>query len=241
MKNCSACHLLVRLLPLICCLLPACQQKMAVQPSSRPDEPSSLFVDGRASRPVVPGTVARGNLRTDLHFFTGKRRRETNDGVGPATLFGAGSHVLNGLALAALERTKYLEESNYVDTFPFPITREVLEHGRNRYMIYCIVCHDALGTGHGKIVERGYTQPPSYHIERLRNVAVGHFFDVITNGYGSMPDYKQQIPPRDRWAIASYIRALQLSQHFPAKELPPDMQEERRKADKAKAAEEGAQ
>ncbi len=93
-------------------------------------------------------------------------------------------------------------------------------------MIYCIVCHDARGTGRGKIVERGYTQPPSYHIERLRTVAVGHFFDVITNGYGSMPDYKQQIPPRDRWAIAAYIRALQLSQHFPKDQLPADLREE---------------
>ena len=108
-----------------------------------------------------------------------------------------------------------MEDRTYVDTFPFPVTREVLEHGRERYMIYCVVCHDPLGTGRGKIVERGYTQPPSYHIERLRNVAVGHFFEVITNGYGSMPDYKQQVPPRDRWAIAAYIRALQLSQHFP--------------------------
>jgi mono/diheme cytochrome c family protein len=110
------------------------------------------------------------------------------------------------------------------------VTREVLEHGRERYMIYCVVCHNARGTGHGKIVERGYTQPPSYHIDRLRNVAVGHFFDVITNGYGSMPEYKQQVPPRDRWAIAAYIRALQLSQHFPENQLPANMREERRQA-----------
>jgi hypothetical protein len=93
-------------------------------------------------------------------------------------------------------------------------------------MIYCVVCHDPLGTGRGKIVERGYTQPPSYHIERLRKAPVGRFFDVMTNGYGSMPDYKQQIPPWDRWAIAAYVRALQLSQHFPAKDLPPDMRKE---------------
>ena len=100
-------------------------------------------------------------------------------------------------------------------------------------MIYCVVCHDPLGMGRGKIVERGYTQPPSYHIERLRNVAVGHFFEVITNGYGSMPDYKQQIPPRDRWAIAAYIRALQLSQHFPARDVPADLLAEQGKQDQA--------
>ena len=111
------------------------------------------------------------------------------------------------------------------------MTREMLRrHGRNRYMIFCVVCHDSLGTGHGKIVERGYTQPPSYHIERLRQVAVGHFFDVITNGYGSMPSYKQQVPPRDRWAIAGYIRALQLSQHFPVKDLTVTLKDEWNKA-----------
>src|SRR5207244_4500643 len=98
--------------------------------------------------------------------------------------------------------------------------------GRTRYMIYCAVCHDPLGTGRGKIVERGYTQPPSYHIDRLRSVPVGHLFDVITNGYGSMPDYKQQISPHDRWAIVAYLRALQLSQHFPENALTEDMRAE---------------
>jgi mono/diheme cytochrome c family protein len=133
-------------------------------------------------------------------------------------LVGAGGRgILGALAASAVE------ETNYVDTFPFPITRDVLQQGYDRYMIYCVVCHDPLGTGHGKIVERGYTPPPSYHIDRLRQVPVGHFFDVITNGYGSMPDYRQQVPPRDRWAIAAYIRALQWGQHFPAKELTPEM------------------
>jgi mono/diheme cytochrome c family protein len=113
-----------------------------------------------------------------------------------------------------------------VDTFPFPVTRAVLQHGQDRYLIYCVVCHDPLGDGRGKIVERGYTPPPSYHIDRLRRAPVGHFFDVMTNGYGSMPDYKQQIPPRDRWAIAAYVRALQLSQHFPERDLSPEMRGE---------------
>src|SRR5262249_19328016 len=118
------------------------------------------------------------------------------------------------------------EEGNHVETFPFPITQAVLRHGQDRYMIYCVVCHDPLGTGRGKIVERGYTQPPSYHIERLRRAPVGRFFDVMTNGNGSMPDYKQQVPPGDRWAIAAYIRALQLSQHFPAKDLTDNLRAE---------------
>jgi mono/diheme cytochrome c family protein len=217
MKNCR----IVILLPLAVCLLPACQQQMAVQPSYHPDEASSFFADGRAARPVVAGTVARGHLRTDLHLFAGKRSQVHGEWTLPATLIGAtGPNILS--ALARIDA----EQSNDVDTFPFPITREVLQHGQNRYMIYCVVCHDPLGTGAGKIVERGYTRPPSYHIDRLRQAPVGHFYNVITNGYGSMPDYKQQIPPRDRWAIAAYIRALQLSQHFPAKELTPEMREE---------------
>ena len=119
-----------------------------------------------------------------------------------------------------------LDESQFVDTFPFPVTLEVLEHGRDRYMIYCVVCHDPLGTGRGKIVERGYTPPPSYHIPRLRSVPVGHLFAVISEGYGSMPSYAGQISPRDRWAIVAYVRALQLSQHFPADQLTPEMKKE---------------
>jgi hypothetical protein len=209
------------LVPLAVCLLPACQQQMAVQPSYRPDEASTFFPDGRAARPVVAGTVARGHLRTDLHLFAGKRRQTNREWALPAALIGAtGSNILS--ALARIDT----EENNDVDSFPFPITYEVLKHGQDRYMIYCVVCHDPLGTGNGKIVERGYTRPPSYHIDRLREAPVGHFFDVMTNGYGSMPDYRQQIPPRDRWAIAAYIRALQLSQHFPVDQLPADMREE---------------
>ena len=190
---------------------------MASQPSYRPDEPSSFFADGRAARPLLPGTVARGHLRTDTHLVTGKRR-PAKDVTDVASVIGGGQRGLLGALAAAA-----VEEGNDIDTFAFPITREVLEHGQNRYMIYCVVCHDPLGSGRGKIVERGYTPPPSFHIDRLRQVAVGHFFGVISNGYGSMPDYRQQVPPRDRWAIAAYIRALQLSQHFPAKDLTPDM------------------
>jgi mono/diheme cytochrome c family protein len=165
--------------------------------------------------------VARGHLRTDQHLFAGTRSQVHGEWTLPAALIGAtGPNILS--ALARMD----VEQNNEVDTFPFPITRDVLQHGQNRYMIYCVVCHDPLGTGAGKIVERGYTRPPSYHIDRLRQAPVGHFYNVMTNGYGSMPDYKQQIPPRDRWAIAAYIRALQLSQHFPARELTPEMREQ---------------
>ena len=214
-------RLAFRLVPLALCLLPACQQKMAVQPSHRPDEPSSFFPDGRANRPVVAGTVARGHLRTDLALFTGRRdRRVRNWGLPGVEAARHKGKDRSAEAMAALDA------ANHVDTFPFPITAAVLEHGRNRYTIYCVVCHDPLGTGRGKIVERGYTQPPSYHIDRLRKAPVGHFFDVMTNGYGSMPDYKQQVPVRDRWAIVAYIRALQLSQHFPEDRLTDEMRQQ---------------
>jgi mono/diheme cytochrome c family protein len=210
-----------RLWPLLFLLLPACQQKMAVQPSYRPDEESTFFRDGRVAQPPVPGTVARGYLRTDLHLYSGLRSEAGRDEALAAGLVGvAGANPL----AAAVSST--VPETDPVDTFPFPITEEVLRHGQNRYMIYCIVCHDPLGTGHGKIVERGYTPPPSYHIERLRKVPVGHLYDVMTRGYGSMPSYRAQIPPRDRWAIAAYVRALQHSQHFPEKKLTEAMRHE---------------
>jgi hypothetical protein len=108
----------------------------------------------------------------------------------------------------------------YADVFPFPVTREVLERGHERYDIFCAVCHDRVGTGNGMIVRRGFSHPPSYHTERLRDAPVGHFFDVITNGYGAMYSYNDRIPVNDRWAIIAYIRALQFSQHAALTDLP---------------------
>ena len=106
-----------------------------------------------------------------------------------------------------------------VKELPFPATREVLDRGQQRYDIFCAPCHDRTGGGNGMIVQRGYRQPPSMHIDRLRNVENGHFFDVMTNGFGAMPDYKAQISARDRWNIVAYIRALQLSQHAAAADV----------------------
>lgn len=206
-----------------CLLTAACQQQMAVQPSTRPDEGSTFFADGRGNRPLVEGTVARGHLRADLHLYTGRKSGAPPQGVRAAGVLGLGQDPITLAMGAAAARQERYED--YVDEFPFPITRKVMQHGQDRFMIFCVVCHDPLGTGRGKIVERGYTQPPSFHIERLRRAPVGHFYDVITNGYGSMPEYKQQVPPRDRWAIVAYIRALQLSQHYPAGELAADMRQ----------------
>lgn len=103
---------------------------------------------------------------------------------------------------------------------PFPVNKAVLERGRERFNIFCAPCHARTGDGNGMVVQRGYRRPPSYHIDRLRTAPLGHFFEVITNGFGAMPDYSAQIEPRDRWAISAYIRVLQLSQYAPAQLLP---------------------
>lgn len=110
------------------------------------------------------------------------------------------------------------------DVMPFPVTADVLARGQERYNIYCSPCHSELGDGRGMIVQRGLRPPPSYHTDRLRKAPIGHFFDVITNGFGAMPDYSAQIPVADRWAIAAYIRALQLSQDAQPGDLPAGAQ-----------------
>jgi mono/diheme cytochrome c family protein len=158
---------------------------MQDQPRFKPLQQSDFYADLRSSRPLVPGTVARGHLRSDSYFYTG---------------------LMNG---------------NPGDAMPFPVTKEVLERGRERYNIYCAPCHSRTGDGNGMIVQRGYRRPPSYHIERLQKAPLGHLYDVITNGYGAMPDYSEQISPQDRWTIVAYIRALQLSQSAPAGAIPP--------------------
>jgi mono/diheme cytochrome c family protein len=156
--------------------LTGCRLDMQVQPYYRPLSESKFFADKRSARPIIEGTVARGELDADTYFYTGK--------IGSV----AGDYM------------------------PFPVTAEVLARGQQRYNIYCSPCHSEVGDGNGMVVQRGYQHPPSYTTERLLKAPIGHFFDVITNGYGRMPDYAAQVEPKDRWAIAAYIRALQLSQ-----------------------------
>jgi mono/diheme cytochrome c family protein len=105
---------------------------------------------------------------------------------------------------------------------PLKLTPELLQRGRERFDIYCAVCHGVTGAGDGEVVRRGFPAPPSYHSNRLRNAPLGHFYDVITNGYGVMYSYASRIEPQDRWAIAAYIRALQLSQHANPEDVPPN-------------------
>jgi mono/diheme cytochrome c family protein len=109
---------------------------------------------------------------------------------------------------------------NFVDAFPFPIDSQGLARGRERYNIYCTVCHGLGGRGDGKVVQRGYRQPPSLHLDRLRQEPAGYFYDVISNGFGAMPDYAAQIAVPDRWKIVAYVRALQLAENVNVSEIP---------------------
>lgn len=105
--------------------------------------------------------------------------------------------------------------------FPFAVDARVMARGQDRFNVYCSPCHGRTGSGDGMIVRRGYRRPPSLHAERLRASSVGHYVDVMTNGFGAMPDYAAQVRAEDRWAIAAYIRALQLSEHATLDDVPP--------------------
>ncbi len=166
-------------------LLAGCRQDMHDAPRLEPLEKSDFWGDERGSRPLVEGTVARGQLHDDDEMYTGK--------VGTA----------------------------FTTNFPMPVTKQVVERGQSRFQIYCTPCHGALGKGDGMVVRRGYRQPPSFHDARLQQQPAGYFYDVITNGFGAMPDYRAQIPEAsDRWAIVAYVRALQLSQNATLADVP---------------------
>jgi mono/diheme cytochrome c family protein len=162
----------------------ACRQDMHDQPKYIPLRESTFFADARSARPLVDGTVARGQLREDDLLYAGKM------GGQDATIF------------------------------PSRVDAAVMARGHERFDIYCSPCHGRTGQGDGMVVRRGYRRPPSFHQDRLRSAPVGHFFDVITNGFGAMPDYAAQIKAEDRWAIIAYVRALQLSEHAPMADVP---------------------
>ena len=193
------------------CLLffAGCRRDMQDQPKAKPFRSSSFFKDGLASRPPVAGTVPRGWLRADTELFTGKKNKlpGPRPAINPQT--GPVNTTPPAAAGAAQVAAAYPDD---VDKFPFPISAEILDRGQQRFQIYCSVCHGLTGNGDGMIVRRGFRKPPSYHEQRLREAPVGHFFDVVSNGWGAMPSYASQVPVRDRWAIIAYIRALQLSQ-----------------------------
>ena len=236
--------------------LAACQQRMAHPPYYRPLTETEFFPDRRSSRPLEEGVVHRAQLLDDDPLASGLtpagKQVQTvsimnDDGTPRETKTGAG--IPNKV-------------ENFVAAFPFQITADDLRRGRERYQIFCMPCHGTAGNGRGKIVERGFLEPPSFHTRAvdaeeqafrdrqkrdhqdalglglsrgfnfyrlsvpLRDVPVGYIFEVISKGYGGMPDYASQIPIPDRWRIAAYVRTLQLSQAVDPARLPPD-----RKAD----------
>ena len=162
------------------------------QPKYVPLRQSTFFNDARSARPVIEGTVARGQLHDDELMYGGKVNGQE------ATLF------------------------------PMRVDAAVMARGQERFNIYCSPCHGRTGLGDGMVVLRGYRRPPSIHQDRLRNAPVGHFFDVMTNGFGAMPDYAAQIAVEDRWAIVAYVRALQLSEHATVADVPPPDREKLR-------------
>lgn len=172
---------------------------MQDQPRYKAYKQSDFFKDGRASRDLPEGTVPRGFLKANKAFYTGKIDN-LNPNVQVETTTDA-----NGNTLVS-------SFPNDIDEFPIPVTKELVDRGQERFNIYCIVCHGPVGAGDGMIVRRGFPKPPTYHDDRLRNAPVGHFFDVISNGWGKMNGYAAQVPAGDRWAIVAYIRALQVSQ-----------------------------
>ena len=135
--------------------------------------------------------------------------------VEPGTVARAGKEQ-NGL------RFHSKVDGKLVDTFPFEVTVEVLARGQERYEIFCSPCHDRLGTGQGMIVRRGFTPARSFHDPRLRDAPAGHFFEVMTQGFGQMPSYANQLSEQDRWAVIAYIRALQFSRNVRLDQLPPE-------------------
>jgi mono/diheme cytochrome c family protein len=166
-------------------LAAACGRGMEHQPKVRTLDRSAFFADGRAARPRVPGTVARGFLGDDELLETGR------------------------------------SGGRDADLFPFPIGAKELARGRERFDIYCADCHGRDGEGEGMVVRRGFPRPPSFEEARLRSAPAGHFVAVMSEGFGKMYPFADRVAARDRWMIAAYIRALQLSRAAPLADAPP--------------------
>jgi mono/diheme cytochrome c family protein len=207
--------LFVLLLTAGCLLLTgACRRDMQDQPKMKPYRTSTFYRDGLSTRPPVEGTVARGFLRTDTEFFTGKKPGKGGSSAAavPVQAPAGPQPSAAGQAGAAPVLQGAAAFPDDVTVFPLPVTKDLVARGRERYEIFCTVCHGLTGNGDGMIVRRGFRRAASFNDDRLRQAPVGHFFDAITNGWGTMPSYASQIPAQDRWAIIAYIRALQLSQ-----------------------------
>jgi len=176
--------------------LAACRQDMQDQPRYKPLSESDFFSDHRSARPMVDGTVARR--------FQG----------GPDDPY---------LRIDEARYTGKIDGED-VDQFPIPIAKADIERGQSRFNIYCTPCHGRVGDGNGMVVLRGFRQAATFYDDKLVHAPVGHFFDVITNGFGAMPSYASRIQPDDRWRVIAYIRALELSESASLSDVPADQQ-----------------
>jgi mono/diheme cytochrome c family protein len=185
---------------LLAALASGCERdlhNMYRQPRYDPGDASPLFPDGRAGRPPPPGSVpmAMGDLAATSSGRRGQQELARREA-----------------AYAAAPP-------------PAAVDMQMLRRGQERYTVYCMPCHSPVGDGDGPVVRRGFPAPPSYHQPRLREAGDRYLFDVITHGHGVMYSYADRVAPQDRWAIVAYIRALQLSQHAPLAQLPPELRE----------------
>src|SRR5262245_8093767 len=184
-------------LPFAICLLPfafllsGCRQDMHDNPKFKANREG-------ANRQLPEGTIARGSLALNV----------------------TAPKVVRPAPGQALQMTDTGPVPLGDDGFPFKVTKEILDRGESRFNITCSPCHGRLGDGNGMVAERGFRHPPTYHQDRLRKAPTSHFYDVVTNGYGAMPSYTDQLTPEDRWKVIAYIRALQLSQNASYGELP---------------------
>ena len=240
----------------ICLLLTGCRMDMQDQPRYEYYEPGDrkFFPDGASSRPLVEGTVPRqaGQYRDrEDYFYTGKAAGSGAAASLPgggaqsgAQSGGAGAAVPNvsttmtqtGLAgstpnvrgntAGGVPGAREAAATGGPDVFPVAIDEAALRRGRERFGIFCSMCHGMTGEGDGLIVRRGFRRPPSFYDDRLQEgtTPAAHFFDVISNGWGAMPSYAEMIPPEDRWKIIAYLRALQLTRRLRLEELSPEEQ-----------------
>jgi mono/diheme cytochrome c family protein len=199
---------------------------MKLKNSNRRPGPPSAEKSGRAvARHIVVAMIcisALAGCRQDMHNqpkYRGLRASAFFSNTSSARPLVEGTVARGTLQTDAVFFTGK-NGAMLVNELPFPVTHEVLDRGQERFNIYCTPCHDTTGSGNGMVVQRGYPQPQSFHTDRLRKIESGYFFDVMTNGFGRMPDYRVQITARDRWNIVAYIRALQLSQNAARTDVP---------------------
>jgi mono/diheme cytochrome c family protein len=182
--------------------------RLSIPPSLRLSVAMTWVLFAGACRQDMQDQPKYKPLAQSRFFSDGKSARQLVEGVVP---FQPGGQAISPMT-----------DESKATTLPFPLTPQALDRGQGRFDIYCAPCHGRLGYGDGMVVQRGFLAPPSYHIDRLRRAPVGHFYDVMTNGFGAMPSYADKVAPRDRWAVAAYIRALQLSQHATINDALPE-------------------